>query len=203
MVGIQKILMSLLTSRVRPSSYQAMPEQGGMSPEQAATVYRTGARQYAELPVPATHYTLSSARLRSIDINPSVGTSKSNAAVVNRHDRMNGYTATEGRQSYETNQPQMMNPVRSSEFQPWLIGPIINFVQNLCIYRAGYPAASVMNGGLHNLALSTRVDQLATRPTGGPTQSMMTTPQRRFAKVQRIPRYSTMPASYQTESAGS
>lgn len=167
-----------------------------MDAEEASSVYQG---RYGEMPVPATLFATSSTALRSIDVTPSVPNSASNAAVVDRHNRRNGTVSTAGRQSYETPVPPMYNSPYSSKFQNWLMGPQVNYILNACLYRCGYPAATVMNGGRHNLALSTRVDQLATRTSGGPGKSVMTQSQRRFSRVQSIPRYSTMPKAYPTQ----
>lgn len=181
--------------------YQRIPDPQGMSGETASQVYyRTGGPAYGEMPVPATHFVSAVTPLKSLEVVPDVLAGHDTAGTVERRDKMTGYTPTAGRQSYPTETPQMAKPVQSSKFQDWLVGPMVNFVQNRFLYRCGYPAATVMNGGKHNLALSTRVDQLATRSTGGPGPSQMTSAPR-FKRVQTIPRYSTMPRAYKTESA--
>jgi hypothetical protein len=166
-----------------------------MNAEQASSVYQGF---YGEMPVPATHYVTSTTALRSLEDAPSVQTVKSNASVVDRHDDTTGMTSTAGRQSYKEVLPPMYESPYSSKFQDWLIGPQINYVQNLAIFRAGYPAATVMLGGMHNLALSTKVDQLVTRYTGGPGPGAML-PAPRFKSVSAVPRYSTMPSFYKTQ----
>lgn len=182
---------------VNRTHYQRIPQPQSENGQMASTVYQG---MYGEMPVPATNYVTATTALKSLETVPSMPTLMSNASVVSRKDKMTGYTPTEGRQNYETTTPPMYMSPYSSKFQPWLMGPIVNFVQNLFLYRAGYPAATVMNGGRHNLALSTRVDQLVTRSTGGPGPAAMT-PYPRFSAVQNIPRYSTMPPQYPTESA--
>jgi hypothetical protein len=179
------------------SQFQRIPGPEGMTGEQASSVYHG---VYGEMPMPATDYATSTTALKSVDVVPSTPTAASNASVVTRVNQMWGYTATSGRQNYETTTPPMYVSPYSSKFQPWLMGPIVNYVLNLFLYRAGYPAATVMNGGRHNLALSTKVDQLVTRQSGGPGPAAML-PAPRFGMVQRIPRFSTMPKAYQTESA--
>jgi hypothetical protein len=174
--------------------YQRVPEAQGATAEDQSSVYDTF---YGSLPVPATAYAMSETPLRSVDIQPSVRTVASNASVVNRNNRRNGMIATGGRQMYDK---QTMAPtiVRSSQFQDWLIGPQVDYYQNNCWYIA-YPAATVMNGGKHNLALSQRIPQLPTRVTGGPGPgSMRQAP--RFKAVQTVPRYSTMPPTFPTAS---
>lgn len=183
--------------RNRANQYQRIPPPEGMTGEQASSVYQGF---YGEMPMPATDYATSTSALKSADVVPSTPTVASNASVVTRVDKMTGYTPTSGRQNYKATTPPMYVSPYSSKFQPWLMGPQVNYVINTFLYRAGYPAATVMNGGRHNLALSTRVDQLVTRSSGGPGPAAMT-PQPRFNAVQRIPRFSTRPKSYPTQSA--
>lgn len=155
---------------------------------------------YGQLPVPATHYVTSTAKLHSVDINPSVANAMSNASFVDRRNRRNGIVYTAGRQSYKDITPQYPEPVYSSEFQKWLIGPQVDFVQNDKWYIA-YPAATIAFGTVRNLALSERSPQITTRSTGGPGpmgMNMEAAP--RFSRVQTVPRYSTMPPQYPTAS---
>lgn len=187
--------------RNRSIAYQRIPAPAGETPEQASTVYRDGAAPYPEMPVPATAYVTSSTRLRSTDeVPPSPVPQWTNAAFVSRGNRRNGYLATAGSRIRRAVTPQVYESPDSSKFQPDLVGPQVDYVLNACLYRAGYPAASVMNGGLRNQALSTRVDQLVTRTSGGPGAATML-PAPRFRKVQTIPRYATMPQQYPTQSA--
>jgi hypothetical protein len=184
--------VSVLTARKR----LPIPAISGQSPEEASSVYQD---VYGEMPVPATRYASTVTALASLETSPSVRTVASNASVVQRADRKNGMVSIGGRQSYETATPQINNPVDSSKFQDWLMGPQVNFSQNANWYIA-YPAATVMTGGAHNLGWSERVPQLPTRTTGGPGPSQMRSAPR-FKSVQTIPRYSTMPGMYPTTSA--
>lgn len=175
--------------------YKTIPSPGGMNAQEAVSVYDT---YYGHLPIPATAYAMSDTPLRSVDVQPSVRTVASNASVVMRANRRDGMLATGGRQMYEETTPQVLKPVDSSKFQDWLMGPQVNYSQNDKWYIA-YPAATVMNGGQHNLGLSERVPQLPTRTSGGPGPgSMRQAP--RFKAVQVVPRYSTMPPTYPTAS---
>jgi len=175
--------------------FKSIPEPQGMNAEQASSVYQDF---YGELPVPATAYATTVTALQSIDTPPSILTTAGNASVVQRANMRQGMIATGGRQSYQEPTPQIYDPVDSSKFQDWLIGPQVNYYQNNCWYIA-YPAASVMLGGMHNLAYSERVPQLPTRTSGGPgPASMRQAP--RFKAVQTVPRYSTMPPMYPTSS---
>lgn len=61
-----------------------------------------------------------------------------------------------------------------------------------------YPAATVMNGGKHNLGLAEKTPQLNTRIVGGPGEAQMTRAPR-FGRVQNVPRFSTAPATYNTQ----
>lgn len=180
-----------------PSHFQSMPNPEGRNAEQQSSVY---AGFYGEMPIPATAFVTSTTKLRSLDVQPSVRTTAANASVVDRRDRMNGYTPTAGRQSYDEWTPEYNKPVYSSEFQKWLIGPHINFVENRCLYRAGYPAATIAFGTMRNLGLSERTPQVPTRTSGGPGPATMT-PAPKFRNVQQVPRYSTMPGMYPTQGA--
>jgi hypothetical protein len=177
----------------QPTS-QGIPGPGGENAQQASAYLEPF---YGEMPMPATAYATSVSRLQSLDTQPAVRTRASNASVVDRKDRTNGMAFTGGRQSRKDPTPQSLAPVYSSEFQSWLIGPQVNFVQNDDWYIA-YPAASVMLGGLHNMAWSEKVPQLPTRTTGGPGPAAMR-PAPRFRSVQTVPRYSTMPTMYNTQ----
>lgn len=175
--------------------FQRIPGPGGATPEQQVSVYHGF---YGEMPMPATQFTTSVARLQDLNVEPSVKTSFANASLVDRRNRMNGYHPTAGRQSYVGWTPEMNRPVFSSQFQKWLIGPQINFILNKCLYRAGFPAATISLGTNRNLALSERTPQLPTRTSGGPGPATML-PAPRFKSVQQVPRYSTFPSMYPTQ----
>jgi len=175
--------------------FQRIPEPGGETAEQASSVYHDF---YGELPVPATAYATSVSSLHSTETPPSVKTVAANATVVQRANRRDGLIATGGRQMRQLITPQVMDPPDSSKFQDWLIGPQVQYDINTGWYIA-YPAATVMNGGMHNLAYSERVPQLPTRISGGPGPATMRQAPR-FKAVQTVPRYSTMPPTYPTSS---
>jgi hypothetical protein len=176
-----------------------VPAPEGMTGAEASTVYLSGAAPYPQLPIPATQYATAETPLLSTNTPPSVG-SVTAAPVVNRAWDMWGYVGTSGRIQYETRQPQKRNPVESSEFQPILVGPQPNYILNGFLYRSGgFPAA--LAAGRRSPYLSTRVDQLVTRTAGGPGKGTMGTSQRRFTATQVVPRYSTMPRQYDTQSA--
>ena len=175
--------------------FKRIPAVEGATPEQQSTVYNYF---YGEMPIPATAFVSSTSSLHSHDIQPSVKTTFANASLVDRRNRMNGYIPTAGRQSYEDWTPQYNKPVYSSEFQKWLIGPQVNWILNRCLYRAGYPAATISYGTMRNLAFSERTPQIPTRTSGGPGPAQMT-PAPKFRSVQQVPRYSTMPSMYPTQ----
>lgn len=156
---------------------------------------------YGEMPIPAPQFVSATDSLRSQNTPPSVRTIASNASVVDRRDRRNGIDYTAGRQSRRDAGPQMYNPVRSSAWQQHLIGPIVNYILNDDWYIA-YPAATISFGTMRNLGLSEKVAQLPTRTSGGPgPAAMLAAPH--FKSVQTVPRYSTMPSMYNTQSSGS
>lgn len=179
--------------------FQRIPSgPGSATPEQQSSVFNPF---YGQMPMPATAFVTSTSRLQALDIEPSVRTSFANASLVDRRNRMNGYIPTAGRQSYETDTPEYNKPVYSSEYQDWLIGPQVNFIINRCLYRAGYPAATISFGTMRNLGLSEKTPQIPTRTSGGPGPATMQ-PAPRFRGVQQVPRYSTMPAMYPTQGQG-
>lgn len=195
--------MAGLFTRNRPAG---APVRTGLTPripspgetaQEASAVYTDF---YGEMPIPATQFVTSTARLRSLDVQPMVRTAMSNASVVSRADRRNGIINTGGRQMDKSETPEYNKPVYSSEFQEWLIGPQVNYTINAGWYIA-YPAATISLGTNRNLGLSERVPQLVTRYTGGPGPSAMM-PAPKFQAVQRVPRYSTMPPFYNTQATG-
>jgi hypothetical protein len=183
-------------TRTRVNSYQPIPEPDGETAQEASTVYQ---QRYGELEMPATHYVTSVAPLASVDVVPSTPTDESNASVVQRALRTVGMRFLGGVTHREAPVPQMYDSPYSSKFNEILIGPHLNAALNDAWYIA-YPAASVMNGGLHNLGLSERVPQIVTRSSGGPGPATML-PAPKFTRVQNVPRYSTMPQQYPTQSA--
>lgn len=179
------------------STFARIPEPGSANAQEQSSVYEGF---YGDMPIPATHFATSTATLKSVEVVPSVRTAMSNASVVRRADRRNGQIEIGGYQSREAPTPQYNKPVYSSEFQEWLIGPQDNYSLYACLYRAGYPAATISYGTNRNLGLSTRVDQVVTRSTGGPGPAAMG-PSPWFKSVQTVPRYSTMPNMYPTQSS--
>jgi hypothetical protein len=183
-VALQESIVAL--GRLRPNV-------SAKDPEEAVDVYQGF---YGEMPMPATAYVNSTARLQSLDVTPSVRTVASNASVVDRHNDLDGMVFTGGRQSRVARRPQWQQPVYSSAYQRHLIGPLVNYILNNKWYIA-YPAATVMLGGQHNMAWSEKVPQIPTRVSGGPGPGAML-PAPRFKSVQTVPRYSTMPTMYNT-----
>lgn len=154
---------------------------------------------YGELQPPATMYATSPSPLFSTDIVPSLPNSASNCSVVSARFGRAGLRYMGGWEPRQQPIPGAASTTAaiSSEFQPTLMGMQPNAVFNDKWYIA-YPAATVMNGGRHNLGLSERVPQLNTRSTGGPGPAAMR-PYPRFNRVQRTPRYTTTPRSYNTQ----
>ena len=184
--------------RSRKTEYQRIPSPDSEDAQQASSVYQ---ERYGEMPMPATRYATSEVPLYSTDVVPSTPTRESNASVVARAPRFTGLRFLGGIATHLWGTPQMYKSPYSSKFQPELVGPHPNVQWNDAWYIA-YPAASVMNGGLHNLALSERVPQIVTRQSGGPgPRTTQMTPAPRFNRVQKVPRYSTLPGVYPTASA--
>lgn len=154
-------------------------------------------------PVPpaTTTYTSTVSALRS-PYRPEDGASnRRRSAVVDRTPRRNGllYNYAHGPEASPRGLPmRATGQAESTVFQPIinrLFGWIINTEWYIC-----YPAATVMNGGQHNLGWSERTPQLPTKVTGGATNSRMTQrPQ--YKGVQNIPRASRLPMVYNTKSS--
>lgn len=188
--------MALINRTSSPPKGLGIPSPGGENAQQASSVYHDF---YGELPMPATAYATSKTSLHSLEVVPSVLSDVHSSAIVHRANDRQGMRSTGGRQSYETGTPQLNNPVPSSKFQDWLMGPQVNYSQNDNWYIA-FPAATISLGTNRNLAWSERVPQVPTRTSGGPGPgSMRQAP--RFKAVQTVPRYSTMPPKYPTASA--
>jgi hypothetical protein len=198
MPGIPGFTRNVPGGQPAPGStpFNRIPSPGGENAQEASS-YLGGF--YGEMPIPATAYVTSTAALHSRDVIPSVRTVASNASVVDRRPRRNGIDYTAGRQSRKAESPQRYKPIPSSWWQHWLIGPQVNYILNDCWYIA-YPAATISFGTMRNLAWSEKVPQLPTRTTGGPGPAAMM-PAPRFQSVQNVPRYSTMPSQYPTQSS--
>jgi len=178
----------------RANPFQRIPSPGGETAQEASSVYQD---RYGQLPIPATAYATSAAALRSTN-DPSVLAPQWDSSVVQRANKRDGMIATGGRQYREVITPQVMDPPDSSKFQTCLIGPQVDYILNRFLYRCGFPAA--LAPGRDAIDLSTKVDQIPTRTTGGPTPASMR-PAPRFKAVQTVPRYSTMPPTYPTASS--
>lgn len=120
------------------------------------------------------------------------------SAVVNRFNRMNGlvYNYSYGSVEMHTRLPypgEADGQIRVSSYQT-LLTHLNDWTTNHAWFAAGYP---------RNLGWTFRTQQLQTNPsTGGPTPARMGA-KPAFSRVQRVPRYSTVPATYATVSARS
>jgi len=184
----------MLSPFQRSNKFRSIPSPGGETAQEASSIY---SERYGQLPIPATAYATSTAGLRSIN-NPSALAPQWESSVVQRANKRDGMIATGGRQYVELVTPQVMDPPDSSKFQNWLIGPQVDYILNGFLYRCGFPAA--LAPGRDPLDLSTRVDQIPTRTSGGPGPGTMRSAPR-FKAVQTVPRYSTMPPTYPTASS--
>lgn len=173
------------------------------SQDRAAAIY---SGVYPELEKPATSYASTRTPLSATNpANVEAAQLKLAAAamppIVDRHERRDGQLYEYAYGNIPVAVPQMPQAVFSSHFQPSLttLHPwMINTGWYIC-----YPAATVMNGGKHNLGLSEKTPQVSTRISGGPgTTNQIMNSRPRFSKVQRIPRYPTGPSAYKTKSAG-
>lgn len=148
-----------------------------------------------DLPAPVTTYADSQSKTPLISQNkvpPS--TNRTNAAVVQRKPRRNGLLYFYSHGSTHMRVPNIPSPgnggVLSSAFQP-ILTTLHDWSQNLAWFAAGYP---------RNLGYVTRVPQLSTKATGGPTDSSMQA-KPRFDRVQSVRRYSVVPRAYPTKSS--
>lgn len=155
------------------------------------------------MPVPATSYATTRTPM-SAPYRPEQGVqNRTRSASVSRKPRMNGLDF-----DYVHGDTNMGGNVRvamkaTGQVESTVYQPVMRNLWDWCLNRKWYicyPAATVMNGGKHNLALSIRVDQLKTTKTGGPGKARMAG-KPAFVKVQDIRRYSSIPATYQTKSS--
>jgi hypothetical protein len=151
-------------------------------------------RWEGDLIPPVTSYASSTSQTLGQDrLSVPPSTNKTNSAVVQRRPRRNGlmYFYSHGGLSMPI--PGMPTPgnggVMSSAFQRVLV-QLHDWVINRAWYAAGYP---------RNLGYTFRVNQIATKTTGGAVGAMQ--PRPRFAKVQVIPRATAQPQTYNTKSA--
>jgi hypothetical protein len=146
---------------------------------------------------PSTSYQNAVTPLQSVD-EPQVSyADPHNAGIVTRAFRRNGidnHYVYGGEK--QTALPLPTSPV-SSRYQQTLVR-LWPWTINRAWYAAGYPGATVMNGGKHNLGLAEKTPQINTRITGGPGQAQMTRAPR-FGRVQNVPRFSTAPGTYDTQ----
>lgn len=143
---------------------------------------------------PVTSYAASALRTPLISQNnipPS--TNRSGAPVVNRKDRRNGQQFF-----YSHGAVPMLPPidqvakggVNTSRFQTSNV-QLMDWQKNLSWFEAGFP---------RNLGWVTRVSILDTKASGGPGNSTMDS-RPLFHRVQRVPRYQALPATYNTRSS--
>lgn len=158
-----------------------------------------GVEWEGDLPAPLTSYMTSSAQMPMISSNrvPS-STNIANSAVVQRKPNRQGirYFYSHGGVEMPLGMgqagPMTGIAVVSSAFQRWLV-QLHDWVIYDGLYQAGYP---------RNLGYSFRAEQLSTKKSGGSTDARMD--QRPlFPRVQKIPRFTTVPPVYPTRSANS
>ena len=162
-----------------------------------------GTQEAEPMPVPAAAYCYSRTPLNS-PYRPEEGARiRARSSVVDRRPRRGGWSQS---YSYGTTNmwEQIGTPMRATgQVNDSCAQPHTNLLQDWFInqrwYEAGYPAASVMNGGLHNLGITFRVPGLTNVNGGTRWSSMVTKPQ--FDRVQNVPRYSATPLAYNTRSA--
>lgn len=147
---------------------------------------------------PATSYADIQSPLTSYD-GPQIGYSTPlNAPIVDRHDNKDGMESHYVHGGHATPFQHPYLPPISSKYQQTLIGQLKVWLINKKWYIA-YPAATVMNGGKRNQGLTFKTPQLNTRTGGGPGYAVMT-PRPAFNRVQRVPRFTASPQTYNTTS---
>lgn len=121
-------------------------------------------------------------------------TNRAGSMVVNRKPRRNGLRYFYSHGGIVMPRPTVPTPgaggVASSGFQSILV-QLHDWSQNLAWFAAGYP---------RNLGYSTRVQQLQTNVTGGPTDASMDA-RPLFPKVQSVRRATVVVPRYPTKSA--
>lgn len=177
-------------SRFRRSNMAPGSPRLAMEPQRPSQVTWRG-----DLTPPVTSYASAVAKTPLLSQNRiAPTTNRTNSAVVQRRPRREGLKYF---YSYGTVPMPLAGVPRpgaggvfSSSFQP-LLTTLHDWVTNTAWFAAGYP---------RNLGLSTRVSQLQTKRTGGPTDASMDA-KPIFPKVQRVQRYSVTPSYYPTRSA--
>lgn len=147
-----------------------------------------------DLVPPTTSYAASvpdAPMISRLSVAPS--SNVTNSAVVNRRPRRNGLMYFYSHGSTRMPVPGMPTPglggVMSSAYQT-LLTTLHDWVINRAWYAGGYP---------RNLGYAFRVDQIATKTTGGAVGAMQ--PRPLFPRVQVIPRPTVTPPTYNTKSA--
>lgn len=147
-----------------------------------------------DLPPPVTTYA-SALRNTALFSQNQIqhSTNVQGSMVVNRRPRRNGLRYFYSHGGVVQPAPQVPTPgaggVRNSLYQTILV-QLHDWSTNLAIFAAGYP---------RNLGYTTRVSQLQTKVSGGPTNATMDT-KPIFPAVQRVRRYTVQPRTYQTRS---
>lgn len=147
-----------------------------------------------DVPPPVTTYAYSAAKTplhASLNIPPS--TNRSGSAVVNRRPLRNGlqFFYSHGAVSMDVPLAAVAEGgVNSSRFQTVNV-QLMDWQNNTSWHQAGYP---------RNLGWVTRVAQVDTKSSGGPTNATMEA-KPAFNRVQRVPRYQAIPKAYPTRSA--
>ena len=159
-----------------------------------------GNRYSAQVAPPTTNYA-SSSPMHSAVAREFEYSDPRNAAIVDRHLSRHGIDAHYSHGSERVRTPFIPQPVKSSEFQPVLIGPIKQWFINRGWYIA-FPAATLSQGINRNLGLAEKTPQLDTRTSGGPGGiGVVMGPRPAFSRVQSVPRYSAAPKTYDTKGA--
>lgn len=148
-----------------------------------------------DLPAPITTYASSQRNSPLFSQNQVQRSSnRTGSMVVNRRPRRNGLRYWYSHGGIVMPAPQVPTPgaggVRQSVYQNILV-QLHDWSQNLALFAAGYP---------RNLGYSTRVPQLVTKASGGPTDATMDA-RPLFPRVQRVRRYSVTTPTYNTRSA--
>lgn len=126
-----------------------------------------------------------------------VATIRSGAAVVSRRDRLDGYDTLYHHGG--SDKPQLLavpEPPRSTTFQPTTVQLQITRLYGYLFRTAQAGFGAAMHAGYPSFKVETLDGSYGPQKSAGPMR-----PNRRYTRVQRVPRYNATPRSYATRSS--
>lgn len=129
--------------------------------------------------------------------NAPVATMRSGAAVVSGRDVLDGYdTLYHHGGDRKPEQLGVPLPPRSTEFQPVTVQLKITRLNGFLFRTAQAGFGAALHAGYPSFKVTT-IEGYVPQKSAGPMR-----PNRRYTRVQRVPRYNAAPRSYATRAAG-